>query len=518
MASPSTTPTFPPFHPTEDASATPPAQNAAAENENENENQAVAEPTYDDVKNTLSEHFEPQKNLVYDTYTFRSTKQESHETVDQYCTRLRGLAKTCEFHNADREILMHVILTCNNSKLRRRALQNKDIELDGLLKLARSLEIADKQALVIENTSKSHADVNVARRSHPGRPKYSGQTKAAHQSRAPGARPKQDRPQTKTTCRNCGVPWPTRTHLRRLRAHLRRLRAHLRRLRVYLRHLCKELPRLRTNTCVVSAKSFLTPAQKELPRLRTNTCVVPAKSFLTPAQKEIPRRPRCAQRTLAARKNTCHPALLKNGRSPITGGVARILPCSERSLRAARSPRNLFLCRREEALGRHDAGIRAQTRKLFLCRREEALGRHDAGIRAQTRKLFAEMTQVYAQSTQVCAQATQVCAQTTQGCPARNQKCLFCSKLNHFAKVCRAKRERRVHRIKEEDVSNSDDEYNSDLTEHQPIYSRPIPNHGWEKFGVTNTVIARFTGSKSPLCPRRQREGDLARGRTLMTG
>ncbi|KAI8513647.1 hypothetical protein Bbelb_079710 [Branchiostoma belcheri] len=45
------------------------------------------------------------------------------------------------------------------------------------------------------------------------------------------------------------------------------------------------------------------------------------------------------------------------------------------------------------------------------------------------------------------------------GCPARNQKCLFCSKLNHFAKVCRAKRERRVHRIKEEDVSNSDDEY-----------------------------------------------------------
>ncbi|KAI8498085.1 hypothetical protein Bbelb_240290 [Branchiostoma belcheri] len=44
------------------------------------------------------------------------------------------------------------------------------------------------------------------------------------------------------------------------------------------------------------------------------------------------------------------------------------------------------------------------------------------------------------------------------GCPARNQKCLFCSKLNHFAKVCRAKRERRVHRIKE-DVSNSDDEY-----------------------------------------------------------
>ncbi|KAI8490413.1 hypothetical protein Bbelb_316810 [Branchiostoma belcheri] len=112
------------------------------------------------------------------------------------------------------------------------------------------------------------------------------------------------------------IPWPTRTNLRRLRAHLRRLRAHLRRLRVYLRHVCKELPRLRTTTCVVFAKSFLTPAQKELPRLRTNTCVVPAKSFLTPAQKEIPRRPRCAQRKLAARKNTCHPCLVEEWTVP----------------------------------------------------------------------------------------------------------------------------------------------------------------------------------------------------------
>ncbi|KAI8490414.1 hypothetical protein Bbelb_316820 [Branchiostoma belcheri] len=112
------------------------------------------------------------------------------------------------------------------------------------------------------------------------------------------------------------LPWPTRTNLRRLRAHLRRLRAHLRRLRAHLRHLCKELPRLRTTTCVVSAKSFLTPAQKELPRLRTNTCVVPAKSFLTPAQKEIPRRPRCAQRKLAARKNTCHPCLVEEWTVP----------------------------------------------------------------------------------------------------------------------------------------------------------------------------------------------------------
>ncbi|KAI8501194.1 hypothetical protein Bbelb_212890 [Branchiostoma belcheri] len=191
------------------------------------------------------------------------------------------------------------------------------------------------------------------------------------------------------------------------------------------------------HTCVMSAKSFLVCARLPASCLPRASSRLHRKSFLVCARIPASCLPRASSRLhrkrflgdLAARnESSLHgrirvtPALLKNGRSPIIGdrpffnkaGVTRILPCSELSLRAARSPRNLFLCRREEALGRHDAGIRAQTRKLFLCRREEALGKHDAGSRAQTRKLFADMTQVYAQATQVCAQATQVCAQATQ--------------------------------------------------------------------------------------------------------
>ncbi|KAI8485156.1 hypothetical protein Bbelb_370810 [Branchiostoma belcheri] len=167
-------------------------------------------------------------------------------------------------------------------------------------------------------------------------------------------------------------------------------------------------------TCVISAKSFPVCARIPASCLPRASSRLHRKSFLVCARIPASCLPRASSRLhrkrflgdLAARnESSLHgrirvtPALLKNGRSPIIGdrpffnkaGVTRILPCSELSLRAARSPRN-----------------------LFLCRREEALGRHDAGIRAQTRKLFAEMTQVYAQSTQVCAQATQVCAQMTQ--------------------------------------------------------------------------------------------------------
>ncbi|KAI8484917.1 hypothetical protein Bbelb_373240 [Branchiostoma belcheri] len=184
----------------------------------------------------------------------------------------------------------------------------------------------------------------------------------------------------------------------------------------YLRRVCQELPHACTERDSSSAHEYLRRACQELPHACTERDSSATSLRATNA--------RCTEEYVSPRLVEEWTVPYYRGPSILQqGGVTRILPCSELSLRAARSPRNLFLCRREEALGRHDAGIRAQTRKpLFLCRREEALGRHDAGIRAQTRKLFAEMTQVYAQSTQVCAQATQVCAQTTQGVQRRATK------------------------------------------------------------------------------------------------
>ncbi|KAI8507013.1 hypothetical protein Bbelb_154520 [Branchiostoma belcheri] len=157
-------------------------------------------------------------------------------------------------------------------------------------------------------------------------------------------------------------------------------------------------------TCVISAKSFLVCARIPASCLPRASSRLHRKSFLVCARIPASCLPRASSRLhrkrflgdLAARNERSLHGRIRDRPFFNKAGVTRILPCSELSLRAARSPRN-----------------------LFLCRREEALGRHDAGIRAQTRKLFAEMTQVYAQSTQVCAQSTQVCAQTTQVCPCR---------------------------------------------------------------------------------------------------
>ena len=90
-------------------------------------------------------------------YNFRQTKQKDGESLDSYHTRLRQLAKTCEFSNIDTEIKEHIILTCSSNSLRCRTLR-ENLTLDALFKPGRALELSEEQARQVE---KAAADVNV---------------------------------------------------------------------------------------------------------------------------------------------------------------------------------------------------------------------------------------------------------------------------------------------------------------------------------------------------------------------
>ena len=54
----------------------------------------------------LDEYFQPQKNVIYERYVFKQTHQTPGELADSYITRLRTLAETCEFENAENEIII----------------------------------------------------------------------------------------------------------------------------------------------------------------------------------------------------------------------------------------------------------------------------------------------------------------------------------------------------------------------------------------------------------------------------
>ena len=104
----------------------------------------------------LNGYFSPQKNIAYEVYNFRQTKQKDGESLGSFHTRLRQLAKTCEFGDIDKEIKEHIILTCSSNSLRRRALR-ENLTLEALLKLGRALELSETQARQVEKTE---SDVN----------------------------------------------------------------------------------------------------------------------------------------------------------------------------------------------------------------------------------------------------------------------------------------------------------------------------------------------------------------------
>ena len=106
---------------------------------------------YDTAVAKLQEYFSLQVNTTYEVYNFQLAKQKQGELLDSYHTRLRQLAKTCEFNDIDKEIKRYIILTCTSSPPRRRALRENPT-LAALLKLGRALELTAKQEKDVEDT------------------------------------------------------------------------------------------------------------------------------------------------------------------------------------------------------------------------------------------------------------------------------------------------------------------------------------------------------------------------------
>jgi hypothetical protein len=138
------------------------------------------ESDYDTAKTKLQEHFEPQQNRRYAVYQFRQAKQEPQETLDQFHTRLRSLARTCAFHDVDFEIEQQIITAGTSSRIRKRALRDPTYDLKSILLDGRRAEQSEYQARHIESKE----------------PSTDGLHKIQHT------------PKRTTTCRNCGGIYP----------------------------------------------------------------------------------------------------------------------------------------------------------------------------------------------------------------------------------------------------------------------------------------------------------------------
>jgi len=111
--------------------------------------------TGDDFDNAIAkfdEYFLPRKNTAYERRIFRMCKQTETESIDAYVTRLKTLAKTCEFGDMLNDALRdQVIDQCRSSKLRRRLLRERDLTLEKLQEIARANEASEQQAAQYED-------------------------------------------------------------------------------------------------------------------------------------------------------------------------------------------------------------------------------------------------------------------------------------------------------------------------------------------------------------------------------
>lgn len=154
---------------------------------------------YDTAVAKLTEYFAPNKNAKFEIYKFRQAKQEAGESIDTFHTRLRQLSLTCEFAENDKGLKSQIIQGCNSTRLRRRALR-EDMSLNDLLKLARSMEISNRQASEIEKADRSTNDVNAIRKRRNATKFLEKKHKTQHHKDA--------RPNDK--CYFCGVLYPHR--------------------------------------------------------------------------------------------------------------------------------------------------------------------------------------------------------------------------------------------------------------------------------------------------------------------
>ena len=53
----------------------------------------------------------------YEVFVFRQAAQLADETLDKFKARLRQIARNCNFHDVDREVLSQIMQKCQNSKV-----------------------------------------------------------------------------------------------------------------------------------------------------------------------------------------------------------------------------------------------------------------------------------------------------------------------------------------------------------------------------------------------------------------
>ena len=120
------------------------------------------EKTFESTFTVVNGHFEQKINLSYERFKFHSATTNSSEGFLSYLTRLKKLARSCNFDNYSTEdaIVYHYIRTCGSDTVKRKLLSNENLDLATMTAKVSSIELVDSQVKVMDHKPNCYEEVH----------------------------------------------------------------------------------------------------------------------------------------------------------------------------------------------------------------------------------------------------------------------------------------------------------------------------------------------------------------------
>ena len=133
-----------------------------------------------DILVKYDQHFLGQKQEFFERFQFNRCNQESGESIDEYVSVLRNLAKTCGFCDCMRELLLmdRLLLGISDDKTHEELLSTHDLTPSKTIKICRAKEAASlhMKALKSEEIDKVTHNSNKKKKSGDGKHKAKGKS------------------------------------------------------------------------------------------------------------------------------------------------------------------------------------------------------------------------------------------------------------------------------------------------------------------------------------------------------
>ncbi|XP_074655641.1 uncharacterized protein LOC141909154 [Tubulanus polymorphus] len=143
-------------------------------------------------------------NVTYERYIFNSRNKKADESVDKYVSDLRTLARTCDFSDlADSLIKDRIVLGIDDSDVRKKLLETKELNLSTCINICRAAESSSRQLKSM--SADASCTVNKVNGSDQTKKNFSGAKTTAsrnYRSRNSGGRGEP------MNCRYCGAQHP----------------------------------------------------------------------------------------------------------------------------------------------------------------------------------------------------------------------------------------------------------------------------------------------------------------------